>query len=84
MWESCKIEKKECFPEREAEQECNKEEVHSKMEGSENFVQINGISSTENIDEVEANHQSSSNIRRRSLCTAQKFWTPTQEGYLQP
>ena len=51
MWESCKIEKKECFLESEAEQECNKEEVNSKMERGENFDQINGISSTENIDD---------------------------------
>ena len=51
MWESCKIPKKECFLEREAEQECNKEEVDSKMEGGENFDQLNGISSTENIDD---------------------------------
>ena len=51
MWESCKIPKKECFLEREAELECNKEEVDSKMEGGENFDQINGISSTENIDD---------------------------------
>lgn len=39
------------FLEREAEQECNKDEVDSKMEGGENFDQINGISSTENIDD---------------------------------
>ena len=51
MRESCKIPKKECFLEREAELECNKEEVDSKMEGGENFDEINGISSTENIDD---------------------------------
>ena len=51
MQESCKIPKKECFLEREAEQECYKEEVDSKMEGGENFDEINGISSIENIDD---------------------------------
>ena len=51
MWESCKIPKKECFLEREAERECNKKEVDSKMEGGENFDQINGISCTENIND---------------------------------
>lgn len=48
MWESCKIEKKEFSPEREAEQESFEEEVDSKVEGGEGFDQINGVSSTEN------------------------------------
>jgi len=51
MWESCKIEKKEFSPDREAEQESFEEEVDSKVEGGENFNQINGVSSTENIDD---------------------------------
>ncbi|KAI4295266.1 hypothetical protein L6164_035330 [Bauhinia variegata] len=50
MWESCKIEKKEFSPEREAEPESFEEEVESKIEGSESFDQINGVSSTENVD----------------------------------
>jgi chromosome segregation ATPase len=50
MWESCKIEKKEFSPEREAEPESFEEEVESKIEGGESFDQINGVSSTENID----------------------------------
>ncbi|KAL5837077.1 hypothetical protein ACOSQ3_014246 [Xanthoceras sorbifolium] len=50
MWESCKIEK-EFSPDREQEQESFEEEVNSKVEGSETNDQINGISSTENIDE---------------------------------
>ena len=45
------MKRKNFFREREAEQECNKDEVDSKMEGGENFDQINGISSTENIDD---------------------------------
>ena len=51
MWESCKIEKKEFSPDREAEQESFEEEVGSKVEGGESFDQINGVSSTENIDD---------------------------------
>ncbi|KAE8077506.1 hypothetical protein FH972_016065 [Carpinus fangiana] len=51
MWESCKIEKKEFSPDREAEQESLEEEVDSKVEGGESFDQINGVSSTENIDD---------------------------------
>ncbi|GLT72766.1 hypothetical protein SLA2020_446700 [Shorea laevis] len=51
MWESCKIEKKEFSPDREAEQESLEEEVDSKVEAGESFDQINGVSSTENIDE---------------------------------
>ncbi|XP_047155993.1 WEB family protein At3g02930, chloroplastic-like isoform X1 [Vigna umbellata] len=52
MWESCKIEKKEFSPEREAEPESFEEEVDSKVEeGGESFDKINGNSVTENIDE---------------------------------
>ncbi|KAF5450636.1 hypothetical protein F2P56_030968 [Juglans regia] len=51
MWESCKIEKKEFSPEREVGQESFEEEVNSKVEGGELFDQINGVSSTENIDD---------------------------------
>ncbi|KAJ4720917.1 WEB family protein, chloroplastic [Melia azedarach] len=49
MWESCKIEKES--PDREPEQESFEEEANSKVEGSEAFDQINGVSSTENIDD---------------------------------
>lgn len=50
MWESCKIEKKECSPEREPEQESIEEEADSKADGSESFGgQING--STEHVDD---------------------------------
>ncbi|XP_020214031.1 WEB family protein At3g02930, chloroplastic [Cajanus cajan] len=52
MWESCKIEKKEFSPEREAEPESFEEEVESKIEeGGESFDKINGSAITENIDE---------------------------------
>ncbi|KAB1205313.1 hypothetical protein CJ030_MR7G012051 [Morella rubra] len=51
MWESCKIEKKECSPEREVEQESFEEEVDTKVEASESSDQINGVSSRENIDD---------------------------------
>ena len=52
MWESCKIEKKEFSPEREAEPESFEEEVNSKIEeGGESFDKINGNAVTENIDE---------------------------------
>ncbi|KAL2329255.1 hypothetical protein Fmac_022682 [Flemingia macrophylla] len=52
MWESCKIEKKEFSPEKEAEPESFEEEVGSKIEESgESFDKINGSSVTENIDE---------------------------------
>ena len=54
MWESCKIEKKEFSPERETEQESFEEEVDSKVEGGESFDQINGVSSTENINDSES------------------------------
>ncbi|KAG2708849.1 hypothetical protein I3760_05G211800 [Carya illinoinensis] len=53
MWESCKIEKKEFSPEREVGQESFEEEVNSKVEEGETFDQINGVSSTENIDDGE-------------------------------
>ena len=80
MWESCKIPKKECFLEREAEQECNKEEVDSKMEGGENFDQINGISSTENIDDGGSPpSKQQQHKKKKPMHTAQKFWTSTQE-----
>ncbi|KAB5529758.1 hypothetical protein DKX38_019839 [Salix brachista] len=51
MWESCKIEKKEFSPERETEQESLEDEVDSKVDGGESFDQINGLSSTENVDD---------------------------------
>ncbi|CAJ1934092.1 unnamed protein product [Sphenostylis stenocarpa] len=52
MWESCKIEKKEFSPEREAEPESFEEEVDSKLEeGGESFDKINGNAVTENIVE---------------------------------
>ncbi|ESW03506.1 hypothetical protein PHAVU_011G019100 [Phaseolus vulgaris] len=53
MWESCKIEKKEFSPEREAEPESLEEEVDSKLEPEslESFDKINGNAVTENIDE---------------------------------
>ncbi|KAL5129697.1 WEB family protein, chloroplastic [Glycine soja] len=52
MWESCKIEKKEFSPEREAEPESFEEEVNSKIEkGGESFDKINGNAVTENTDE---------------------------------
>ncbi|CAK7333651.1 unnamed protein product [Dovyalis caffra] len=51
MWESCKIEKKEFSPERETEQGSFEEEVDSKVDGGEIFDQINGLSSTENVDD---------------------------------
>lgn len=51
MWESCKIEKKEFSPDREAEQGSLEEEVDAKVQGGESFDQINGVSSTENIDD---------------------------------
>lgn len=50
MWESCKIEK-ELSPDREPEPESFEEETNSKVEGSENFGRINGLSSSENIDD---------------------------------
>lgn len=49
MWESCKIEKKECSPEREPEQESLEEEADSKVDVGESFDQING--STEHVDD---------------------------------
>ena len=51
MQESCKVEEREFFPDREVEQECFKEEVDSKMNGGECFDQIIGVSFTENIDD---------------------------------
>ncbi|KAJ6877532.1 hypothetical protein NC651_030320 [Populus alba x Populus x berolinensis] len=52
MWESCKIEKKEFSPERETEHESSfEDEVDSKVDGGESFDQINGLSSTENVDD---------------------------------
>ncbi|XP_008234542.1 PREDICTED: WEB family protein At3g02930, chloroplastic-like [Prunus mume] len=52
MWESCKIEKKEFSPEREQEQESFEEEVDSKVGGGEEGLdQINGVTSTESIDD---------------------------------
>ncbi|XP_062119715.1 WEB family protein At5g16730, chloroplastic-like [Humulus lupulus] len=52
MWESCKIEKKEFSPEREAEHESLEEEVESKVDSGEGgFDKINGVSSTETVEE---------------------------------
>lgn len=51
MWESCKIEKKEFSPEREQEQESFEEEVDSKVDGGERLDQINGLTSTESVDD---------------------------------
>ncbi|OAY41770.1 WEB family protein At5g16730, chloroplastic [Manihot esculenta] len=51
MWESYKIEKKEFSPEREPEKESCEDEVDSKVEGGESLDQINGLSSTENVDD---------------------------------
>lgn len=51
MWESCKIEKKEFLPEREQEQESFEEEVDSKVDGGERLDQINGLTSTESVDD---------------------------------
>ncbi|CAL2278802.1 unnamed protein product [Prunus armeniaca] len=52
MWESCKIEKKEFLLEREQEQESFEEEVDSKVGGGEDRLdQINGVTSTESIDD---------------------------------
>ncbi|XP_050221640.1 WEB family protein At5g16730, chloroplastic isoform X2 [Mercurialis annua] len=51
MWESCKIEKKEFSPERETEPESLEDEVNSKIDVGESFDQINGLSSTENVDD---------------------------------
>ncbi|PQQ14024.1 WEB family protein [Prunus yedoensis var. nudiflora] len=52
MWESCKIEKKEFSPEREQVQESFEEEVDSKVGGGEQGLdQINGVTSTESIDD---------------------------------
>ncbi|KAK8660336.1 hypothetical protein V6N13_051264 [Hibiscus sabdariffa] len=50
MWESCKIEKKDFFPEKEPEQESMDEEVQSKVESTEaeSFDQINGSTETAN------------------------------------
>ncbi|PIN23523.1 hypothetical protein CDL12_03771 [Handroanthus impetiginosus] len=50
MWESCKIEEKDFSMEGEAEQESFEEEVESKAEGSEVYEEVNGMSSTENLD----------------------------------
>ncbi|XP_050386124.1 WEB family protein At3g02930, chloroplastic-like [Argentina anserina] len=51
MWESCKIEKKEFSPERDQEQEPFEEEVDSKVDGGEKLDQINGLTSTESVDD---------------------------------
>ncbi|CAL9022082.1 unnamed protein product [Prunus brigantina] len=52
MWESCKIEKKKLSPEREQEQESFEEEVDLKVGGDEEGLdQINGVTSTESIDD---------------------------------
>ncbi|CAK9160641.1 unnamed protein product [Ilex paraguariensis] len=50
MWESCKIEEKDFSTERELEQESFEEELDSKAAAGESYDQINGLSSTENLD----------------------------------
>ncbi|KAL2545621.1 WEB family protein [Forsythia ovata] len=51
MWESCKIEEKDFSPEGgKPEQESFEEELDSKAEGGESYDQVNGLSSTENLD----------------------------------
>ncbi|XP_057970046.1 WEB family protein At5g16730, chloroplastic-like [Malania oleifera] len=50
MWETCKIGEKDFSPEREQEQESFEEELDSKVDGGESFDQINGLSSSENVD----------------------------------
>ncbi|KAJ7982646.1 WEB family protein, chloroplastic [Quillaja saponaria] len=51
MWESCKIEKKEFLPEGDPGHESFEAEVDSKVEDGEVFDQLNGLSSTENMDD---------------------------------
>ena len=53
------------------------------MEGGENFDQINGISSTENIDDGGGPpSKQQQHKKKKPMHTAQKFWTSTQEeGY---
>ncbi|KAK6129391.1 hypothetical protein DH2020_036867 [Rehmannia glutinosa] len=50
MWESCKIEEKDFSLEGEAEQESFEDEVDSKADGVDSYDQVNGLSSTENLD----------------------------------
>ncbi|CAI9785549.1 unnamed protein product [Fraxinus pennsylvanica] len=50
MWESCKIEEKDLSPEGEPEQESFEEEVDSKTEGFKSYNQVNGLPSTENLN----------------------------------
>ncbi|OWM79394.1 hypothetical protein CDL15_Pgr022806 [Punica granatum] len=51
MWESCKIEKKEFSPEREAERESFEEELDAKADSRESFDQVNGTNSLENMED---------------------------------
>ncbi|KAI5336245.1 hypothetical protein L3X38_015512 [Prunus dulcis] len=71
MWESCKIEKKEFSPEREQEQESFEDEVDLKVWGGEEGLdQINGVTSTESIDDgtiSPSKQQQQPSLRRISL-----------------
>ncbi|KAK7308875.1 hypothetical protein RJT34_05181 [Clitoria ternatea] len=74
MWESCKIEKKEFSPEREAEPESFEEEVDSKIEGGgvEGFDQVNGTSLTENNDDS-GNSPSKQQVKKKKKALLGKF-----------
>ncbi|XP_027354967.1 WEB family protein At5g16730, chloroplastic-like isoform X2 [Abrus precatorius] len=73
MWESCKIEKKEFSPEREAEPESLEEEVDSKIEGGESFDKINGGSLTENIDDGGSSPSKQQQLKKKKKPLLGKF-----------
>ncbi|CAA3000089.1 WEB family At3g02930, chloroplastic-like [Olea europaea subsp. europaea] len=50
MWESCKIEEKDFSTEGEPEHESFEEELDSKTEGGESYDHVNGLPSTENLN----------------------------------
>ncbi|KAJ1415139.1 WEB family protein [Sesbania bispinosa] len=73
MWESCKIEKKEFSPEREAEPESFEEEIDSKIEGGESFDKINGTSVTENIDDGGSSPTKQQQLKKKKKPLLGKF-----------
>ncbi|KAA8533455.1 hypothetical protein F0562_031111 [Nyssa sinensis] len=65
MWETCKIGEKDFSPEREPEQESFEEELDSKVEGGESFNRINGLSSTENVDNGGSSPSKQQNLKKK-------------------
>ncbi|KAI3457853.1 hypothetical protein Pfo_014516 [Paulownia fortunei] len=72
MWESCKIDEKDLSPEGVPEQESFEDELDSKPEGGDVYDQVNGVSSTENLD-IGGSSPSKSHSEKKKKPLLRKF-----------